>query len=51
MKKLSIITRNTGRYAELRFEFRLGWQEKSATSMCLENPNRHLSSGSELSAV
>ena len=28
-----------------------GWQEKSATSLCLENPNWHLSSGSELSVV
>ena len=51
LKKRSIITRNTGRYTELRFEFRLGWQEKSATSMCLENPNWLLSSGSELSVV
>ena len=33
------------------WEFRLGWQEKSATSMCMENPNWHLSSGSELSVV
>ena len=46
MKKLSITTRNTGRCTELRFEW-LEWQEKLATSTYLQNPNWHLSSGSE----
>ena len=50
MKKLSITTRNTGRCTELKFEW-LGWQEKLATSMYPQNPNWHLSSGSEASTV
>ena len=33
MKKLTSITRNTGRCTELKFEW-LGWQEKLATSLC-----------------
>ena len=50
MKKLSIITRNTGRCTELKFEW-LGWHEKLATSMYPWNPNWHLSWGSEASTV
>lgn len=50
MKKIGITTRNTGRYTELRFEWR-GWQGKLATSMCLQNPNWHLSSGRGVSGV
>ena len=46
MKKLSTITRNIGKCTELRFEW-LEWQEKLATSMCLQNPSWRLSSGSE----
>ena len=47
MKKLSITTRNIGRCTELKFK-RLGWHEKPATSMYPQNPNWHLSSGSEV---
>lgn len=50
MKKLNTITKNIGRYREVKFEW-LGWQEKLATSRYLRNPDWHLSSGSEASMV
>ena len=44
-EKVSPITRNMGRCTELTQEW-LGWQDKLATSMYLQNPYWHLSSGS-----
>ena len=40
MKKLSTITKNTGRCTETRSKW-LEWHEKLANSMYLQNPNWH----------
>lgn len=50
MRKPSTVTRSAGRCTELKFRWQ-EWQGKLAASTSLQNPNWHLSSGSEASRM